>query len=274
MTDVYGLIGWNIEHSLSPAMHNAGFRYFGIDAVYKIIPIRQIGKSFLGIISYEKISGFNVTIPHKTAIIEYIHEPDRISREIGAVNTVKIESDRLIATNTDVYGFLDSLSRNQVSIDGIKAVVIGAGGSARAVCYGLAKYGADIVIANRTLSKAEALAQHIKNLFNTDIKVIPYSPKAEIEGDILINATPIGTDGVSCPVEDDTIKGFSAVFDIVYQPIPETPLLRKAKKLGIKTIDGLEMLVNQAILSFKYWTDKEPPRDIMRDAAIQAIVYG
>ncbi len=266
----YGVIGYPIKHSVSPAMHNAAFRHEGIDAIYLAFEVRPedlkyavLGARALG------IKGLNVTIPHKESILEYVR-PTGIARKIGAVNTVAVE--RLEGHNTDVYGAMRALEEAGVNPEGKIALIVGAGGAAKAIAFGLAERNATVIVTNRTESRGIKLADEVRGA--GDCIFHPYSRLEELKGrvDILINATPVGMRGFESklPVPESIVENV-VVFDTVYNPM-NTPLISLAKKRGCKVVYGIDMLVFQAVEAWKIWFGFEGDAGVMRDAAIKALL--
>ena len=269
MMTVYGVIGYPVEHSLSPAMHNAAFQALGMDCAYHKFEVKgeHLADAIMGA-RYLGFGGLNVTIPHKEAIIRLV-EPDRTALEIGAANTIDFKSMK--AFNTDAAGAIDALKSSGVEVGNRNVLVLGAGGAARAVIYGLAKEGASVTIANRTPQKAAELAAYMRGfgtVFGTSLDTLGEKVRAS---DIIINTTPVGmgADERSL-VTRDMLGRSQTVFDLVYKPL-ETPLLKEAKAAGTKTVDGLTMLARQGAASFEIWTGIKPPVDVMERSARDAI---
>ena len=263
MTKVYGIVGHPIEHSLSPAMHNAAFKAEGIDAEYRLFNISPEDPEGLANFCYETdlndIGGFSVTMPYKELVMDYCDQYDPLARTLGAVNTVKNEDSNLNGYNTDVTGAVQAL-QEKIKLADMKALVLGAGGAAKAIVYGLREFGAEVFIFNRTKEKAEALAEQ----FN--VSAIDFLNIKKIGFDIIVNATPIG----SFPqieqslLAADQIREDSVVMDITTNPL-ETQLLREAKKARAKTISGERMLLHQAAGQFTIWFDKPAPFEAMEE---------
>ncbi len=257
---VFGIIGWPVSHSLSPAMHNAAFRALGIKAVYGLLPV--VPNSLKEAISGLKalgIEGVSVTIPHKEAVFPLLDEVSEVARRIGAVNTILNRGGTLYGTNTDWIGALKALEE-KISLKGKRAVVVGAGGSARAVVFALKEAGAEIFLYNRTLARAHELASQF------DAKAFPLDKISQAEGDILIQTTSVGLMEDRSVVPREILSRFQVVMDLVYQPL-KTKLLREAEEAGCEIIDGLSMLVYQGAEQFRLWTGVEPPLGVMREAA-------
>lgn len=282
-TKLVGIIGWPVEHSLSPAMHNAAFAALGLNWAYVPLPVApgQLSAAVRGLAALG-FQGANVTIPHKEAVLPYLDELSQEARFIGAVNTIVIDGDRLIGHNTDAAGFMQALLAGGFRPDGARAVVIGAGGAARAVVYGLLAAGVvAITIVNRSLQRAEALVEDFARipLGSTPwLKKVPLTavslsscsslPSLVAEADLLVNATPVGMwprPGESPWPDDAPFPGHPLVFDLVYNP-PKTKLLLQAQAAGARTIGGLEMLLYQGAKAFELWTGQKPPVEIMRTA--------
>ena len=276
-----GLIGWPVEHSVSPAMHNAAFEALGLPWRYTLLPTPpgQV-KAALDRLKTGGFRGANVTVPHKQAVMPYLDGVDEAARPIGAVNTVITREGRLVGYNTDVDGFLAALREAGFAPAGGRALVLGAGGAARAVVYGLLWSGIrEVAVLNRTPERAHTLVSDLGSLHGWlgKMHVLPFTPETLIESgratDLLVNATPVGTwPGVDGSIWPDVVPlpAHLAVFDLVYNPL-DTRLLRQARESGAQPIGGLEMLVQQGALAFEMWTAERPPLDIMRAAAQQAL---
>jgi len=270
---LFALIGDPVEQSLSPAMHNAAFRALGLNCAYIAlrVPKSMLADAIAGVRTLG-IAGFNVTIPHKIGIVGLLDELDESASLVGAVNTVKENQGKLIGFNTDGEGALRALEGKIGSVRGKEVVLLGAGGAARAIAFSLAKAGARLTIANRTVPKARALASAIEQKLGVNVEVASLGRaeliKALKNAGVLINATSVGM----YPGTDKTLVSASmmhrglVVYDIVYEPLG-TKLLQEARRAGVKTIDGLGMLVHQGALAFEIWTGKPAPIKIMRAAA-------
>lgn len=266
-TKVVGLIGEPVEHSFSPPMHNEAFKTLGLDYVYVPFNVSPNNlKSAIEGANSLNIQGLNVTIPHKINVINYLNELDPIAELIGAVNTIDFKN--LKGYNTDGIGCIRAIEE-VTKIKDKNIVVAGAGGAARAIVFYLAKYGAEEVnILNRNLKKAENLANDllasnlISNVNSSDISEIS---KFISDADILIDTTPIG---MHPNVSDEPIVKAAdiheelVVNDIVYNP-NETVLLKEAIKANAKVVYGIKMLLYQGAESFKIWTGREAPVDVM-----------
>lgn len=269
MRNVYGIIGHPVAKSLSPAMHNAGIKHLKLDAEYKLFDIDPNDSDALANFCYEtdlnNIGGFSVTMPHKQAIMAYMDHYDPLAKIVGSVNTVVNEESKLIGYNTDAMGAMTAL-REKTNLIGKKALVMGAGGAARAIAYSLKEFGVEVYIFNRTMEKAEALAEAF-DLETIEFRLIP---KADF--DIIINATPVGSlpNAEESLLHSDQIPSHSVVMDIVTNPI-ETQLLKEAKKAGAQAISGERMLLHQAIGQFELWFNKKAPLKIMEKALYEEL---
>jgi shikimate dehydrogenase/3-dehydroquinate dehydratase type I len=266
---VLGIVGHPLGHSISPAIHEAALDALDLAGVY--LPFDLDSKSldaFLDASDRLRIRGFNVTSPYKEAIVEKLDELDGDAKRLGAVNTVVLGDGWSSGYNTDVFGFRLSLRSLGLRVGGRRALVIGAGGAAKAVVHVLLRENARVEVANRTSLRAEALA----DAFDESVDVVPVEslPRSG-PWDLLVNATPVGTKGFSddLPVPESVVRKASFVYDLVYNP-PMTPLLGAAKRLGRPGASGLEMLINQAAKSFELWTGRSPPIEAMRRSAKEA----
>ena len=278
-TRVCGIIGDPIEHTMSPVMHNAAFQRLDLDYVYLPFRVRQeeLGKAVEGMRALN-IRGFNVTIPHKVAIIPLLDKLDPLVEKIGAINTVVNEGGVLVGYNTDATGFLQALLERGIELSGKNVVILGAGGAARAVSSVLVEKAASLVILNRNLARAENLARRIAQVFDKEVKAMALGEGnlASVldRADILINTTSAGMipDIDKTPVPARLLKPTLIVFDIVYNPM-KTRLLKEAEAAGAETIGGLEMLVWQGAMAFELWTGRKASVDIMKYEAIKALSH-
>lgn len=256
MTTQFGLLGRNISYSLSPKIHGANINSNGMDASYRLFDVKRI-EEFLP--HMETLDGFNVTIPYKEAILTYCDEIDRSVKAIGACNTVKRENGKNIAYNTDWVGFYQLLEQNGVlkQFEKAKVLVIGAGGAAKAILYALTKCeNYEVTLANRTLDKAKELSPNV-------IEFSMVSETLEIF-DIVIQTTNVGVKTYASPIEIKKIKENSVFIDLNYQQ--HLKFLDDSKKLGAKTINGIDMLIGQAAESFRLWTGQVADIQAMKDA--------
>ncbi len=263
-TILYGIVGNPVSHSLSPAMHNAALAAAGINGIYLPFPAPDIAAAVTGIRGLG-VQGVSVTIPHKEQIMELLDEIDPVAAKIGAVNTVVNNNGRLSGLNTDWLGAMRALEE-QIVLSGAKAVLLGAGGSARAIGFGLLERGAELVLSSRTESKGRSLADELG---------CPWVSLAEsdtLSGDILINATSVGMEphAENSPVAAELNAEFTVVMDIVYAPL-KTRLLQDAEERGCAIINGLEMLLYQGVAQFEIWTAGKAPVAVMRSALQKAL---
>jgi len=277
-TKICCIIGDPVEHSLSPLMHNVAFRELGLNFTYIPLKVKkEMLQEAIEVIRRLGIRGVNVTIPHKVAVMKFLDDIDDLASEIGAVNTIVNNIGKLTGLNTDGMGAVRALKDNEGEPKDKKVVIIGAGGACRAISYSIAKEKPkELIIINRTVEKASEIAKSIKEKIDVNVKSLQLKPenlKAELkDADIVINSTSVG---MSPNVNETVIpKEFlhnnMLLMDIVYNPL-ETRLIKEAKEVGVKTIDGIEMLVNQGIESFKIWTGKNAPVESMRKEVLKAL---
>ncbi|MCL7389865.1 MAG: shikimate dehydrogenase [Thaumarchaeota archaeon] len=268
------LIGHPVKHSISPQLHNSAFKHLGLNIVYLSfdIELRYLRRAVEGLKSLNVV-GFNVTIPYKVAIIKLLDVLDSTAKETRAVNTVVLKNNELIGYNTDVEGIKRSLLDSRNTLDG-RALIIGAGGAARAAVVALKNLGIkEIVIANRRIWRAAALVRMFK-MNDLEMKSVSLAEVGRYSrtSSIIINATPIGMwpRQDETPLSSNDIPGNSTVLDLVYNPL-KTKLLEEAEKAGAETINGLKPLIEQAVKSFELWTGLHPPRDILWKVAEEAL---
>jgi len=263
-TRVYGVIGDPIAHSLSPLLHNTGFIARRVDAVYLPFLVRRL-PDFLAAVPEFGIRGFSVTIPHKQAILKHLKECEPLAAEIGAVNTVVVRSDgSLYGCNTDYVGLLRALEK-KLQIKGSRALIFGAGGSARAAAFALARAGAIVAICTRRDKAAKELARAVGG------EVIPRRALRTQSFDAILNATPVGMHphgGIS-PLAPGELH-CRIVMDLIYRP-QKTQLLKLAAQKGTATVSGVEMFLAQAFAQWKVWTHTPPPEAPMRQAVLAAL---
>lgn len=283
-----GLIGYPLSHSLSPKIHAVALQSCGLEGHYSLFPIHPGDKQGLGDLLARvrsgEIHGLNVTIPHKQNVIPFLDELTPTAKSIGAVNTIYLRDNTLIGDNTDAQGFLQDLNRflanNQSEIENRQSsIILGAGGSARAVVYALVNDGWNVSIAARRAEQAQQLAESFANyqlritvcrLSNMEIDL--QSPISNIS--LIVNTTPLGmtanTDQSPWP-ENVPFPPRAAIYDLVYNP-RETKLVQDARRQGLQAITGLGMLIEQAALSFEIWTGHHPSRKIMYTSIEQSPV--
>ena len=255
--DLYGVVGNPVMHSLSPAMHNAGFAHRSLNAVY--VPLEASDAAdFVRFARAMHLRGASVTAPFKVAMMDHVDHVDALAAEVGAMNTLHQKQGQWIGSNTDVHGFVTPL-KGRMKLKGTRAVVLGAGGAARAVAVALKREGASVRICARRPTEARDVATL------AGIKHGEYPP-APGTWDVLVNATPAGSrPGDASPMEGVALDG-EIVFDLIYTP-SETPLIAQARAAGCWTIGGIEMLIGQAERQFEIWTGAPPPLDLFKHAA-------
>ena len=256
-SDLYAVAGSPIAHSLSPAMHNAGFGNAGRNAAYLALDARD-AEDFVTFARGMRIRGASITAPLKVSMMQHADECDALTREVGAMNTLSIHGDRWIGTNTDVAGFLAPL-KGRMALRGARVAVLGAGGASRAVAVAMKHEGAAVTICGRRRREAKAVAAIV------GVRTGAFPPPAG-SWDVLVNATACGSrPGDPSPMEGVRLDG-EIVFDLVYSPA-ETPLIAQARTAGCWTIGGIEMLVAQAERQFETWTGAAPPPGLFAAAA-------
>jgi shikimate dehydrogenase len=279
-TRTLGVIGWPVEHSLSPAMHNAALRHLGLDWVYLPFAVRpeRVGEAVGGVRGLGLV-GLNVTIPHKAAVLPYLDEATPEVWLLGACNTIINEDGHLRGENTDAEGFLRAVAEAGGSLAGRAVVVIGAGGSARAVALAALKTGAaSLTIANRTLDRAEEMAALLAPVAGaTPLRALalrdPQTADAVRAAQVVVDCTSVGMyprHEVPPVVPAEWLRPGQLVCDLTYNP-RRTALLRAAHLAGATPLEGTGMLVHQGALSLEKWTAQPAPLEIMRRALLQAL---
>ena len=263
-TKVYGVAGNPIKSSLSPVMMNTAFRRETVNAVYLALQSHKV-TDLLKLVHEIPIQGLSVTMPHKQEIMAHLEKTDPLSAKIGACNTVlRAQDGKLYGFNTDVAGIVGPLEK-RMSLRGAKALVLGAGGAARAAVFGLRDKGADVFILNRTAETAQKLAKQ------SGSKTIKKEAMAKTPFDVIINATPVGMAGQkSAQLLDGKDLNTKLMFDLVYNPL-ETPLIRLARQQNIPIITGVEMFVQQGARQFEIWTGKPAPEEEMLRVVIHSL---
>jgi shikimate dehydrogenase len=265
----YAIIGYPVEHSLSPLMHEAGFRALGLDAEYLRIPIQMSDLAEgVRLLQQNGYHGWNVTYPLKEQIISLLDTITPLASAIGAVNTVKVLEGSLQGHNTDGEGFIESLTTKGYDFRNKKAVILGAGGSAKAIAVALAQREVELHILNRTELKAKRLAKHISALGGKASWGILDSGQWLKSVDLLIQTTPVGMRGEEYLFNLKGINSLSWVIDLIYHPII-TPFLLEAASYGCRTMNGLEMLLYQGALAWRFWLNMEAPISVMRKALLE-----
>ena len=277
-----GLIGYPLGHSLSPKIHTAALKACGLKGDYSLFPIaphdKQGLKDMFARVRTGEIHGLNVTIPHKQNVIELMDELTATAKAIGAVNTIYLHQDKLIGDNTDISGFLSDLKRfltlecdsllshlqEQAPALQKKALVLGAGGSARAVVYALLYDGWDVTIAARRIEQAQQLSQSFGK-YDLRLSTFDFQPSTF---DLIVNTTPLG---MTPNIEDSplpeniVLSPKTVIYDLIYNP-RETKLVKDARAQGLSATTGLGMLIEQAALAFEIWTGAKADRDAMQKA--------
>lgn len=275
-TKLLGVIGYPIEHSLSPVMHNAAIAQLGIDYVYLPFPIKpeDLHTAIQGFAAIGVV-GFSVTIPHKQAILRFLSAVEPIAQAVGAVNTVIKKNNSWIGTNTDIEGFLAPLQAHQQNWSQKIAVILGNGGAARAVVAGCAKLGCpEIHVVGRNVQRLRDFSQSWENSplqVNLNVHRWDELPELIPQADLLVNTTPIGMypkidESPLSAAEMANLSSQAIAYDLIYTPNP-TKFLQQAQQIGVTAIDGLEMLVQQGAAALKIWLQRESvPVDVMRQA--------
>jgi shikimate dehydrogenase len=277
MSATYGILGWPVEHSRSPAMQNAAFQARGLTANYVCFPVHpdDVADAVRGLKALG-VRGANVTVPHKEAVMRWLDDITPEARAIGAVNTIVREIDRLIGHNTDAGGLTRSLEEADVALDGARVVVLGAGGAARAAVVGLARRGArNVVVAARRQDRAEELVTSLRaacagcELVASDFERDSLSTHFR-DASLLVQSTSAtlanapDAPGFAAQLALDALPREAVVVDLVYKP-RETAVLAEARERGLRTVDGLGMLLHQGALAFELWTHMPAPVEVMRE---------
>ncbi len=277
-TQVCAVIGNPVAHSLSPAIHNAGYRHLGLDFVYVAHRVEDVESALAGMRALENFRGLSVTIPHKIEVMNYVDEIEAVDRAIGSINTVVRDKDRLIGLGTDGPGALKALTDAGTQLNGKTVLMLGAGGAARAIAHTLAmKTKIDqLILLDIDDAMREELSEDLKagtaitvrsELMNNDTLA-----DAMKVADVIVHCTPVGmhpnVDDSLIPVE--LFRPCQVVFDAVYTPL-ETKLLKNAASCGLTIISGVEMFINQAVLQFERFTGKDAPVDVMRQIVLEKL---
>ena len=279
-TKIFGIIGYPLGHTFSPDMHNSAFRALGINAVYLVFPMRNL----IGLKSAMRkfsICGLSVTIPFKEKVRRIVDHIDPLAMEIGAINTLVWKRNLLEGYNTDGIGAREALKEKGISLQGKKILILGSGGSARAISFTLLRdKPEEIAFVVRSPLKARKLIRSLKVYRKKDRPYLRYYifskllPEIVHSYDILIQTTPIGMKGHEeegrSPLEENFLLSSHVVFDIVYNPL-DTPLLKKARKKGAEVIYGYKMLLYQGAKQFELFTKKEAPIEVMEKALKDAL---
>jgi shikimate dehydrogenase len=253
-TELYGVIGNPVHHSLSPIIHNGAFRRLGRNAVYVAFKVKNIEEALRGVRGLG-VRGVSITLPFKTEVVSLLDGIEGLAKKIGAVNTIANRGGKLIGYNTDCDGALKALEE-RMDLRGKRVVLLGAGGAARAIGFGLKERRVPLIVVNRSKERGQALSKELRCDY-LPMSSLVRMKAGELEADVIINATPLGMyprDGKT-PFPKELLKKGMMVMDIVYQPL-QTKLLREAKEKGCVTVDGLEMLIRQGMAQFEIWTGR------------------
>ncbi|MGQ9478520.1 MAG: shikimate dehydrogenase [Thermoproteota archaeon] len=265
------VIGDPVHHSISPQIHNRVIRMLGVDAVYLAVRVpHEVLQCFLSLVRLNRVLGFNVTIPHKVTLASMLDRVDETVSITGCVNTVRVSGRILEGFNTDVAGVEKPL-REAGFRGGGEAIVVGAGGGARAAVLALLRMGCSVTVLNRSMERALSLQSHFSGR-GLSVMILPLHDAAKVipGASVIVNATPVGMQDSKTPVPADLLSRGQVLLDMVYVPHP-TRLVREARARGVEAIPGVEMLVHQAAESFKIWFGVEPPIDEMREEALRRL---
>lgn len=270
-TKFCGIIGNPVEHSLSPAIHNAAFRRLALNYVYLAWRVESIGDAIRGLRALGNFRGASITIPHKVSAVPFLDEIEPTARQIGAINTIVLEQGRLVGFNTDATGALRALREGGATLAGQRIIMMGSGGSARAIAFALAAESKAEALMLLGVDDKERVALARDLRAKTSITVEEYLLDERALGrtvpdaQVLIHCTPVGmsprADATCVPAA--LLHPGLTVMDVVYNP-RETKLLKEAKRSGCKTISGIEMFLNQAVAQFELWTNQPAPVEVMR----------
>ena len=270
-TQLCAVIGNPVGHSLSPAIHNAAYEAMDLDFVYVACPVEDVKGALAGMRALGNFRGMSVTVPHKIEVMKYVDEVPEVDRSIGSINTVIHDGDKLTGLSTDGPGALKALADRGVELAGQNILMVGAGGAARAIAFTLARNTTRTEISILDIDEAvlRKLTADLDAGTDAVVKSVISTKQSLAEAmesaDIVIHCTPVGmhpnVDASLIPPE--LFRPGQVVFDVVYTPL-ETKLLADAKSRGIKTISGVEMFVNQAVLQFEHFTGNEAPVEVMR----------
>jgi shikimate dehydrogenase len=263
-----GLAGFPVEHSLSPKIHSAAMAACGLRGEYTLFPVHSYDtqglNNLLARVREKEIHGLNITIPHKQTVISMLDDLTPTAKSIGAVNVIYLSRNKLVGDNTDAAGFLTDLKHLtglKVNGQNSSALVLGAGGSARAVVYGLISDGWNVTVAARRKDQVNEIARSFEN-----IEIVEFNDRAlkPLRPQLIINTTPLGMDPDSdrSPWPEIPLPPQAVVYDLVYNP-RETKLVKDARSQGLSAFTGVGMLIEQAILAFEIWTGHRPVRSIL-----------
>jgi shikimate dehydrogenase len=281
-TKKIGLIGWPITHSLSPVMHNAAFDSLGLDYHYTLLPTKPEDlETRLTSFGAQGFVGGNITMPHKQAVMAYLDEISEDARTIGAVNTIHVQDGKMIGHNTDWVGFLNALLEAGHNPAGMRVVILGAGGAARAAIFALAGAGvAQITVINRTVARGFLLTEEVAPAFPAcHMTFKPLRPETlqavPKDVDLVVNATSVGMEPqarFSVWPDEIPIPTKAVYYDVIYKPA-QTYFLQRAKAAGRPTLNGVGMIVLQGVTGFQIWTGQEPPVQTMWQSVLSALGY-
>jgi len=272
-TSLYGIIGNPVRHSLSPVMHNAAFADLAMNGVYVPMEVQDVTSAVAGLAALG-FTGVSVTVPHKETVMAQLDEIDPVAKRIGAVNTLLFRKHPKTGAvvsrgfNTDWLGSNLALAE-KMKLPGSRVLILGAGGAAKAVGFGLVEAGAEVIISNRSVDRGRQLADWLGGQF------CPQGQLAGLQADALVNTTSVGMEpnAAAIPIDPILVGNFRLVMDIVYAPL-QTTLLQQAEAAGCQTIDGLAMLLFQGAVQFKIWTGVQPPMAVMRAALLAELARG
>jgi shikimate dehydrogenase len=272
-TQVYGIIGYPVRQTLSPVIQNAALRALGLNAVYLPFPVapEYVREALLGLAAVG-VKGLNVTVPHKQAVIPCLTGLTAEAAAIGAVNCLRLVDGGYEGTNTDGIGFMLSLREDlNWHPRGKRVLMLGAGGAARSIGWHVLKEGAArLTIANRTFERAQDLARDLRADPGGEVDAVPFDAVSGQGPHLLVNATSVGMGDGHAPVRLRTVEVTEGVIDIVYRP-HSTPLLEQARELGLPRANGVSMLLYQGVAAFEYFTGREAPVAVMREALHRAL---
>lgn len=271
-TQLVGIIGYPVAHSLSPRMHNAAFAADGLDYVYVPMQVHpsRLPEAVEGLRALG-FRGFNITMPHKQAIVSLLDEMDTTARLANAVNTVVIDDGRMKGANTDGAGFVQACKEAGTELNGKKVLILGAGGAAAAIAVEVLREGiSSLYLVNRSYGRAENLSRALKNIdagFRIEVHPIDVLPQISGEADIVINATYLGMhEGDPLPIPLQSLREGNTVGDAVYLQGCETELIRRAREQGARVVPGASMLLHQGVEAQSMWTGRRPNVEVMRSA--------
>ena len=262
------LVGYPVEHSMSPAMHNAAFKALGLDAEYRLAPVKpEQLEEFIDKLREDEAIGASVTIPHKMEVMRHLDHVDETARAIGAVNTIVHREGRLYGYNTDSTGGVGALMEEYGSLEGRNVTILGAGGASRAITYQVSRVDCKVMVLNRSVERARNLVDDLRPQTSAELRYggLTQLPGVIDDTDVLINTTSVGMspNTSDSPVPEELLHGGLFVYDVIYNPM-KTRLLRDAEEKGVGVLNGVQMLVYQGAEAFKMWTGAEPPIDLMQ----------